>query len=71
MFLLCLTGLLGIAITGDAFNLFVFLEISALSSYALIALGRGPAVVDGIVPLPGDGHAGRDLLCDRQSASST
>jgi len=39
-FLLCLTGLLGITITGDAFNVFVFLEISSLSSYALIALGR-------------------------------
>ena len=38
-YLLCLTGLLGIAITGDLFNLFVFLEISALSSYALISLG--------------------------------
>jgi multicomponent Na+:H+ antiporter subunit D len=39
-FLLCLTGLLGVSITGDAFNLFVFLEISSLSSYVLIALGR-------------------------------
>ena len=39
LYLLCLTGLLGITITGDAFNLFVFLEISSLSSYALIALG--------------------------------
>ena len=39
MFILCLTGLLGIAITGDAFNVFVFLEISSLSSYALIAMG--------------------------------
>jgi multicomponent Na+:H+ antiporter subunit D len=39
-FLLCLTGLMGIVITGDAFNLFVFLEISSLSSYALISLGR-------------------------------
>ena len=37
---LCLTGLLGITITGDAFNLFVFLEISSLSAYVLIALGR-------------------------------
>jgi multicomponent Na+:H+ antiporter subunit D len=37
--LLCLTGLLGIAITGDLFNLFVFLEISSLSSYALISMG--------------------------------
>jgi len=40
MYLLTLTGLLGIAITNDAFNAFVFLEVSALSSYALIALGR-------------------------------
>ena len=38
-YLLCLTGLLGILATGDAFNVFVFLEISALSSYTLIALG--------------------------------
>ncbi len=40
MYLMCLTGLLGIAITGDVFNLFVFLEISSLSSYVLISLGR-------------------------------
>lgn len=40
MVMLCLSGLLGITITGDAFNVFVFLEISSLSSYALIALGR-------------------------------
>ena len=38
-YLLCLTGLLGILATGDAFNVFVFLEISALSSYTLIAMG--------------------------------
>jgi len=38
-FLLCLTGLLGIVVTGDAFNLFVFLEISSLSSYVMISLG--------------------------------
>ncbi len=40
MMLLCLAGLLGIAITGDAFNVFVFLEISSLSTYALVAMGR-------------------------------
>ncbi|MEX2048998.1 MAG: monovalent cation/H+ antiporter subunit D family protein [Gemmatimonadota bacterium] len=38
-FILCLTGLLGITVTGDAFNVFVFLEISSLSTYALVALG--------------------------------
>lgn len=40
-FLLCLTGLLGVTITGDAFNVFVFLEISSLSTYTLVALGAG------------------------------
>ncbi len=39
-YLLSFAGLLGIAITGDAFNIFVFLEISSLSSYVLIAMGR-------------------------------
>ena len=38
-YLLCLCGLMGVSVTGDAFNLFVFLEISSLSSYVLIALG--------------------------------
>ena len=40
--LLCFTGLMGMAITGDAFNIFVFLEISSLSGYALISMGRNP-----------------------------
>ena len=39
MYCLSLAGLLGIAITGDAFNLFVFLEIASLASYVLVALG--------------------------------
>lgn len=39
-YLLCLTGLLGVTITGDLFNVFVFLEISSLSSYVLISLGK-------------------------------
>jgi multicomponent Na+:H+ antiporter subunit D len=41
-FLLCMTGLAGMTSAGDAFNVFVFLEISALSSYALIAQGPSP-----------------------------
>ena len=39
--LLALTGMLGITVTGDAFNVFVFLEITSLSSYALIGMGTG------------------------------
>jgi multicomponent Na+:H+ antiporter subunit D len=38
--MLCLGGLLGVTISGDVFNLFVFMEISALSSYTLIALSQ-------------------------------
>ena len=40
LYLLSLAGMLGIVTTGDAFNVFVFLEISSLSAYSLIALGR-------------------------------
>jgi multicomponent Na+:H+ antiporter subunit D len=39
-FILCFTGLLGISVTGDVFNIFVFLEVSSLSAYALIAMGQ-------------------------------
>lgn len=38
-FLLCFAGLCGVAATGDAFNLFVFLEISSLATYLLVAMG--------------------------------
>ncbi|HIE06208.1 MAG TPA: NADH/ubiquinone/plastoquinone (complex I) [bacterium (Candidatus Stahlbacteria)] len=37
LFLLMTGGMMGIAITGDIFNLFVFLEIASISSYALVA----------------------------------
>lgn len=39
IYLLCLCGLLGMTITGDAFNAFVFMEVSSLATYALIAMG--------------------------------
>lgn len=37
--LLLLTGFTGMVLTGDLFNLYVFLEISSLAGYALIAVG--------------------------------
>jgi len=43
LFGLLIAGLLGMVATGDAFNLYVLLEISALSSYAMLARGRGYA----------------------------
>lgn len=38
--MLLLAGLTGIVVTGDLFNLFVFLEIASLSAYALMASGE-------------------------------
>ncbi len=44
LFLLNITGLLGITVTGDMFNLYVLLEIASFSAYAIIAMGeRGAA----------------------------
>jgi len=39
LFLLMLTGMNGVIISGDLFNLFVFLEIASVASYALVAFG--------------------------------
>ncbi|HPO13384.1 MAG TPA: monovalent cation/H+ antiporter subunit D family protein [Candidatus Hydrogenedentes bacterium] len=39
LFLLMLAGMNNVIITGDLFNLFVFLEIAAVASYALVAFG--------------------------------
>ena len=40
IYMLFITGLMGIVITGDIFNIYVFLEISSLAGYALIAIGK-------------------------------
>ncbi|MCP4677527.1 MAG: monovalent cation/H+ antiporter subunit D family protein [Deltaproteobacteria bacterium] len=39
VFLLLFVGLMGMLVTGDMFNLYVFLEVSSLAAYALIAIG--------------------------------
>ena len=43
LYMLLMTGLLGIVITGDMFNFFVLLEVTSLTGYALVAIGRGRA----------------------------
>ncbi|PIP83288.1 MAG: hypothetical protein CO113_02725 [Elusimicrobia bacterium CG_4_9_14_3_um_filter_62_55] len=45
LYLLLSAGLMGIVVTGDLFNLYVFLEISSLSTYALVAAGEDRAKV--------------------------
>lgn len=39
LFCLMVAGMNGVVITGDLFNLFIFLEIAVISSYALVAFG--------------------------------
>jgi len=39
LFCLMIAGMNGVVLSGDLFNIFVFLEISAISSYALVAFG--------------------------------
>ncbi len=43
IYLLLFVGLMGMVVTGDAFNLYVFLEIASLTAYALIAIGEDGA----------------------------
>jgi multicomponent Na+:H+ antiporter subunit D len=40
-YLLLVAGLSGMSVTGDVFNLYVFLEITGLAAYALVASGSG------------------------------
>ena len=40
LFLLLIAGMNGVVITGDIFNLFVFMEIALFSAYALVAYGN-------------------------------
>jgi len=39
LFLLMIAGMNGVVITGDFFNLYVFLEIASIASYALVGFG--------------------------------
>ena len=43
LYLLLNTGILGIIVTGDLFNLFVLLEVASLTGYSLVAIGKGRA----------------------------
>ena len=41
LLLLMIVGMNGVVLTGDLFNLFVFMEVAAVSSYALVGFGCG------------------------------
>ena len=41
LFCLIIAGMNGVVLSGDLFNLYVFLEVSVIASYALVAFGVG------------------------------
>jgi multicomponent Na+:H+ antiporter subunit D len=41
LFMLMIAGMNGVVITGDMFNMYVFLEIASIASYALVGFGTG------------------------------
>jgi multicomponent Na+:H+ antiporter subunit D len=43
LYVLMVSGLLGISVTGDAFNLYVLLEIASITGYGLVAMGEDRA----------------------------
>lgn len=43
LYLILIAGLYGLVLTADAFNLYVLLEITSITSYGLIAMGKGRA----------------------------
>ncbi len=43
LYLILVAGLMGLVLTADAFNLYVLLEITSITTYGLIAMGRGRA----------------------------
>ncbi|MCD6473617.1 MAG: NADH-quinone oxidoreductase subunit F [Thermoplasmata archaeon] len=49
LYLLAIAGSTGIVITGDIFNMFVFFEITAVASYALIAGKKDKKALEGAI----------------------
>ena len=49
LYLLAIAGSTGIVLTGDIFNMFVFFEITAVASYALIAGKKDEKAIEGAI----------------------
>ena len=49
LYLLAVAGSTGIVITGDIFNMFVFFEITAVTSYALVAAKKNKRAIEGAI----------------------
>lgn len=63
LLILMTAGMLGVALTGDLFNLYVFFEIASISAYALVAFrSRNPASIEGGMKFLLTGALGTSLI---------
>jgi len=62
LFLLLIVGAIGIVLTGDIFNLFVFFEILCISSYALVAYNKDKDGTEAAIKYLIQGSIGSSLI---------
>lgn len=62
LFLLLIVGAIGIVLTGDIFNLFVFFEILCISSYALVAYNKDKEGTEAAIKYLIQGSIGSSLI---------
>ncbi len=62
LFMLLLTGAIGVVLTGDIFNLFVFFEVLCISSYALVGYLGNRAGIESSIKYLIQGSIGSSLL---------
>jgi multicomponent Na+:H+ antiporter subunit D len=63
LLILITIGMLGVVLTGDLFNMFVFFEILSISSYALVAFrSNRPAAIEGAFKYLFMGSVGTSLI---------
>ncbi|MEM2192017.1 MAG: proton-conducting transporter membrane subunit [Candidatus Hadarchaeales archaeon] len=60
--LLAIAGMMGVVLTGDMFNFFVFLEIMSISSYALISFRRDAGGIEGALKYMFMGSLGNSMI---------
>ncbi len=52
LLLVMIAGMNGLVLSSDLFNIYLFLEVAAVASYALVAFGQRPRRARGLVQVP-------------------
>ncbi len=70
LYLLLVAGLTGMTVTGDVFNLYVFLEITGLAAYGLVASGRDASAAVAALKYLIIGTVGARCICSALATCS-